>query len=452
MPFSTARPFFKSIAVRGALWSVLGFGVGQVIRFGTNLILTRLLAPDLFGLLGLVLTLIRGLTLFSDIGIRPSVVQNPRGDDPLFLNTAWTLQVIRGGVLWLGAVLIAWPLALYYHDQRLVWLIPILGLTTILEGFNSTSLATLTRRVETGRLVRLDLKEQIITVTVMMVLAYWWRNLWALVIGNLLGALLKLMWSHGLEPDHPNRFAWDRTAAQELFAFGRWIFLSTALMFLATQSDRLILGKLFSLTTLGVYTIAYTMAYLPDSVTTQVGLNVIFPVVSQQADLPRTELRQKILAKRRWILGGLIAILTPLICGGDRIITFLYDSRYVQAAWMLPILALGTWLAMLQGTMTPALLGLGKPVYGSIGNSLKFLYMIVAIPLGYQLGQEFGAIMAIALNDLPFYLVVNVGLLREGLSTLVQDLQATLLLLGVLALVMGGRYYLGFGLPIDALL
>ena len=86
----------KKQAVRGTIWTVFGYGSSQVLRFGGNLILTRLLVPDLFGLMALVQIFIRGLSLFSDIGIRPSIIRSDRGDDPIFLNTAWTIQVIRG--------------------------------------------------------------------------------------------------------------------------------------------------------------------------------------------------------------------------------------------------------------------------------------------------------------------------------------------------------------------
>ncbi|MFM6205833.1 oligosaccharide flippase family protein, partial [Planktothrix sp.] len=83
-------------AIQGTIWTLFGYGGSQVLRFGGNLILTRLLVPELFGLMALVNTFITGLNLFSDVGIRPSIIRSQRGDDPEFLNTAWTIQVFRG--------------------------------------------------------------------------------------------------------------------------------------------------------------------------------------------------------------------------------------------------------------------------------------------------------------------------------------------------------------------
>ncbi|MDY7023361.1 MAG: oligosaccharide flippase family protein, partial [Cyanobacteriota bacterium] len=81
----------KNQAVKSTIWTVVGYGGSQVLRLGSNLILTRLLIPELFGLMALVHTFIIGVALFSDIGIRPSIIRSNRWNDPLFLNTAWTL-------------------------------------------------------------------------------------------------------------------------------------------------------------------------------------------------------------------------------------------------------------------------------------------------------------------------------------------------------------------------
>ncbi|WP_416670812.1 oligosaccharide flippase family protein [Egbenema bharatensis] len=78
----------KKITLTGAFWTLIGYGGSQVLRFGSNLLLTRLLFPEFFGLMGLVNVFIIGLALFSDVGIGVSIVQNKRGEEPAFANTA----------------------------------------------------------------------------------------------------------------------------------------------------------------------------------------------------------------------------------------------------------------------------------------------------------------------------------------------------------------------------
>lgn len=440
------------LAIHGTIWTLVGYGSAQGLRLGGNLILSRLLAPEMFGLMALVQTFIMGLALFSDIGIRPSIIRSPRGDDPVFLNTAWTLQVIRAIIIWLCCFLIAWPVSQFYGDSRLVWLIPLVGTGVAIKGFSSTSLARLNRKIAVGKLTIFELGIQAVSLTTMVVWAFFRQTIWALVGGNLLSSLLTTVWSYRLEPGASNRFAWDKEAVRELATFGRWIFVSTAMTFLAQQADRLILGKLFSLEMLGVYTIAFTFSDIPSAIIGQIDSKVIFPVLSKKADLPRASLRAKILQKRWPLLLGLAVVTAILSSFGDLLILALYDSRYQDAAWMLPILALGIWPISISQTVNSSLLAIGQSSYAAAGFFLKFLYMIIFLPLAFSQLGVLGVIIVIACNDIPFYAMVNYGALREGTSTIVQDLQMTLLFIGLVALLWISRYSLGFGLPIDGIL
>lgn len=437
-------------AIQGTIWTLFGYGGSQVLRFGGNLILTRLLVPELFGLMALVNTFITGLNLFSDIGIRPSIIRSQRGDDPEFLNTAWTIQVFRGLGLWIICLLITVPLAKFYNEPELLWITPIVGFRTVIAGFESTSLASLNRHLNLKTLTIYDFIVQGLSLGVMILWAWISPNIWALIVGVLISSLFGLIRSHYLNTGMPNRFAWDQSALKELISFGRWIFVSTVMTFLASQSDRLILGKLLTLEMLGVYTVAFALADLPKSLMQAVMGKVVFPVISKQLDLPRSQLRQNILDKRKLLLLMICFPLAILVCFGDQLILSLYDQRYEQAAWMLPILALGMWPFILHSSINKALFAIGKPLYIALGNVFKLLYMVILLPLSFSMMGVLGAIIVVAFNDIPSYIVVNYGLWQEELLGLKQDLGATFILLGMIVLLGGIRYALGGGLSIDS--
>ncbi len=442
----------KKLAIRGTVWTIASYGVSQLLRLGSNLILTRLLFPKLFGLMALVNILITGLHLFSDIGVGPSIIQNKRGNDPNFLNTAWTLQIIRGFCLWFFCILFAWPVAKLYAEPQLLWLIPLVGLNTIISGFNSTALFTLNREMAISKLAIFELGGQFISLTVMIVWACFSPTIWALVIGSFVAGLIQMVWSHLLIPKSPNRLAWDQDVLKALFSFGQWIFISTALTFLAEQADRLILGKLISFEMLGIYSIAFVLADIPRVVILALSSKVIFPTLAKLADLPREVLRAKILHNRKLVLILLAVGLTVLVSFGDLLILAMYDKRYAQAAWMLPIMALGIWPRVLTQSIDQALFAIGKPIYVAYGSLFKFFFIIIGLPLGFSLMGLAGAVIVIALDDLPFYGAVTYGLWREGLTAVFQDIKATALFLALLTFVLMGRFILGFGLPISSLL
>ncbi len=369
-----------SRALRGSLWSTAGFGTAQVIRLGCNLILTRLLFPEAFGLMALLNALLAGLAMFSDLGLAPSIVQSPRGDDPRFLNTAWTLQIGRGLVLWILACLLSWPVAVLYDQPAILALLPVAAITVLVAGFNSTSLPRLQRHLAVARLTLLELAGQISAALVMIVWALIQPTVWALVAGGLTSSVVRLLLSHTVVADRRDKLGWERDAARALFEFGKWIFVSTLLAFLVGQADRLVFGKLVPLGTLGVYSIAAMLALMPIHVVNRIGSAVVFPAFSRKmaaaADIGPIyrRARRPILA-----LGGLIV--ACLVACGPPLIETLYDPRYHDAGWILQLLAIAAWFQILEVPSGSALLALGLPRWLATANALKLAGILVLLPV-----------------------------------------------------------------------
>jgi O-antigen/teichoic acid export membrane protein len=442
----------KKLAVRGAIWTILGYGASQSLRLVNNLILTRLLVPELFGVMSLLYTFLMGLHLLSDIGINVSIIQNKRGDDPDFLNTAWTMQIIRGFLIWGGCIIIAYPIAQLYNKPELMWLLPIVGLGTLINTFNNTVLHSMNRHMAIRQIAIIEFVGQVISICVMILWALVSPSIWALVVGGITSALYELGISYYLAKGKMNRFMWEPTAVRELLSFGVWLFLSTAITFFAERADQLILSRLVGFEMFGIYIIAFTLADLPRSVTSAVSSKVIMPALSKMTDQPRPDIRQKLNGQRKRVLVVLAAGLALLAAFGDVLIKILYSSYYAPASWMLPILAVGIWPRLLSNTNEPVLFAIGKPQYTAAANFSRFLSTAVGIWAGYSILGLPGAIIGVALNDLVYYVIINYGLKRESFSGIYQDVLATVLMLGILGLLLVIRYSLGFGTPLDGML
>lgn len=433
----------KKKALKASIFVIFGYGLSQVIRLAGNLILTRLLIPEYFGIIALAQVFFTGLSLFSDIGLEPGVIRSKRSDDPVFLNTAWTLQVIRGPILWFLSILIAYPISLFYNEPILVFLIPVISFRSVIEGFRSTSIYILNKNLYQGLLTLIELVSQTVGLIVIVVVALFTRSIWALAIGGLVNQIVRTVWSHMLNKDAKHRFLLEKESVKELISFGKWIFFSTAMMFLATQADRLILGKLFTLSFFGIYNIAVIFAEVSKQVVNRLSGKVIFPYLSHFKDYSSRFFKKELSKHRKMFLFPMAVFVGVLTVFGDRIIIFLYDPRYEQAAWILPLLAIGMWPLILTATIDRTLLVVGKPKYIAYGNMLKFFYMLLFVPFFYRLWGTFGAVLAVSLNDVPFYFSVAVGLIREKLSLFRQDILATLFLLLVLFLCMFIRIIFG---------
>lgn len=441
----------EATALRATLWTVLSYGASQALRVVNSLVLTHLLLPSAFGEMSLVTTLIVGMTLLSDLGLGPSIIQSKRGDEPDFLNTAWTLQVLRGVLLWLIAVALAVPAAHFYHDPRLIRVFPVLALTMIVTGFNSTGLLTLSRHMGVRRLFAIEFSTQIVALAITVGWAYRWPSVWALVAGTVTSCLYRLALSHhpSTMAGHRNRFTLNRECIRDILKFGKWIVLGTALYFFASQADRLILGSYVSMATLGIYGIAFQISDVPRSVINAFSAKVGFPFVSKMIHRPMPEFRPQFLRYRSYALLLGAVLLAAMAIWGPFVILRLYPARYADAAWMIPILALGLWHTLLYTTTSPVLLALGKSSYNAVGNAAYAVAMLGGIPLAWHLGNEHGrgqglfwAVVAIAAGDFPLYLVTQFGATREGVRPLRQDALLTGAFLACLGFGWGLRHFL----------
>lgn len=441
----------ESRALKGTCYIVAFYGMGMGLRFAGSIILTRLFAPELFGLMTLLSTIIVGLTLFSHIGLEDSVIQNPRGDDEPFINTAWTIQVLRGIALWLVMAIAAWPIARFY-DPRLLWLLPIVGFGSVMSGFGSPSLLSLSRHLGVGKLSLLELICQFVSFGVAIVWAYFDRTIWALVAARLASEMLRTFLSYrllknGVRP----RFVLEREAVRSLVSFGRWILIGTALTFLANQSDRLILPKLLPRSTafqlLGVYGIAFSLSDLPRQIIAMFSSKVGFPFIAKFAHEARPEFRKVLLKYRMMVLAVGAVLLTFTICVGDIFILQVYKKPYHGAAWMIAIFGFGLWHTLLYSTTSPAIMSLQKAHYNALANLLYFVTLLVLLPLGYSRFGIVGAVAGVAISDLPMYIVNVYASYREGLGMLRQDGLMTLLFVGTLAVGFAIRHAFGLGLP-----
>jgi O-antigen/teichoic acid export membrane protein len=447
----TATQTLKRRTIDSAIWTLLGYGASQIMRFGSNLILTRILEPQFFGLMAIINIILMGIVLFSDIGIAQSIINNPKGESRDFLDTAWTTQVCRGFVLWGICLGLTVPMANLYQDSQLLMLIPVAGFASVLEGFQTTRMFVAQRRLEQRRYNLFELVSMVVSLGVMIGLAYWWRSVWALVLGGVLQTVVTMVLGYRFFPGPRHRFCWDADAAKELMNLGRWIFFASATMFIAEQLDRLILAKLVDWRTIGVYAIAYNLANIPKELIKALSYRVIYPAVAEQAALPRDELRGKILAQRQKLLLGSAVILAGLVTLGDLVITVLYSDKYAQAVWMMPILCSGVWFAVLFNSMSHALVAIGKPLYAAQAYLVRLLVVAIGLPLGFHWFGLVGAVSAIALFDLPTYFVNLYGLSRERLSSIRQDIVYTGFFVMILAVCLLIRYSVGLGYPIQRL-
>lgn len=391
-----------------------------------SLIMTRLLFPEVYGLMTLVWAVLTGLQMFADTGIVRTIIRDERGDDPSFLNTAFTTNVIRGLVLWVVSCVIAHPLAAMYHQPALAQILPVTGLTALIHGFVSTSLYTRQKHLDFKRLTIIDVSNEIFTFVVLLIWAYFFRNVWALVAGAVAGQVFLVIASHLYLPGVRNRFRWDRSALVTFMGFGKWIYFSSVVYFLSTQSDRFLLGRYLDMIHLGVYGTATVLSGALLTVVLKINSDVLYPAYAKVVQDNAARLRQVMLRTRFAIDAGMILPIAVIMMLGSRIVALLYDPRYQDAGWMLQVLCVRLLLVATLSNSESCLIALGHPKYSFIQNLCRAIAMFIAIPIGWSMAGVKGVIWAVALSELPPLVVMWVGMIKHRMFSIAAESRSLL--------------------------
>ncbi|WOB07310.1 oligosaccharide flippase family protein [Piscinibacter gummiphilus] len=399
----------RSRALRAGAWAGGGHISGQLLRLVGNLFLTRLLLPEAFGLMATIAALTLTLNLIFDVGSGPVIVQSKRGSDPAFLNTAWTLQIIRGLVIWSISILVALLIAYgqthgmfkegsVYDDERLPWLMVATIFSMVLLGFGSVNNKVAERNLDLGKTTAIDLGAQLFSTAAMIAVAAATHSIWALVMGNLLSAGLRCAMSHIYLPGPPPRLRLERNALHELISKGKWVMVSSVLGLIALTGDRLLLSGLFDGTTMGLYSIAFGLASMATSAVGSVFGRIMLPSFSEvvrerPAELPETYRKfQQLTDLVIGLVGSFMFMAAPAIIG------VLYDDRYQGAAQIFSMLAVGAIGSRFL---------VAEQIYVAMGRTAllpasifpKVLLLLIGLPLGYSIDGLQGALVAIVASS-----------------------------------------------------
>lgn len=436
------RPSLKRRSFRAGVWAGGSHVLSQLIRLAGNLVLTRILMPEAFGLMAVIFTIMLALGLLSDIGSGTVLVQSKRGAEREFVDTAWTLQVIRGGVIWLASLAVAGTLAFgqhhdwfregtVYDDARLPLLVAVCTFMMFIQGFQSLNGKLALRNLDLKRVSLIELAVQVLTLAFMVIAAWLTRSIWALALGGLFTAVLQVAFTHTLLPGAKPRLRLEPEAVKELIGKGKWVLVSSLLGFVALNGDRFLLGGLIDTHTMGLYSIAFGLAAIAPSALSAVLAKVIFPAFSEvvrdrPAQLATTYRKfQQITDAAVGCLAGF------MFMASDAIIGVMYDARYLGAGPIFGMLAVGS-IGARYLVVEQIYTAKGQTSLLAAAILPRAAVIVAGVPLGYAMAGLHGALVAIVLSQFAHWPMALWFRHREGLNQLRNDIVLPL------ALLLGG--------------
>lgn len=429
-----------------SLWTIGTYAASAAIRFGSNIVLSRLLGPEVLGIVVIAQAIRTGTDLLTDLGPEQNIVHSPHGDEDGFLNTIWTMQILRGLIVSLACLCFTPLLSSFYRID--IWLLVVVSAAPLLNSLMSTSIFSVSKRMDVKTRNLFELFSETLGLAINITLALALRNVWAPILGIVLSIAVRSALTYML-PRPRHRFMLDRIHAPAIFHFSKWIMLSSLALYAAIYVDRLFLGRVVTLATLGVYGLAKAISDLPNTVAGRVGFQIVFPFVARrEADLrPGSADRAELGRTRRNFLLLVLTGIATVMAWSDWAVIILYGQRYAAAGWMLCMLLVGAWIAVLSSLNEATIFGRGEPQNVGLANVLRFAVMATILPIGFALWGLTGALLALPASEAMRYLVLARAQVRVRLTFMVQDAALTAGLIALFAGWLTIRLAFGLGLP-----
>ena len=384
----------RAKATRGGAWLGSGSFAEQVSRFARNMLLTRLLAPGAFGAMAIVLSSSSLVASFSDVGLWPAVIRNPRGGDDSYLNAAWWMGLGRAiGIYSLIFTAAPW-IARFYGIPDLSMLLRVALLSILLDGLISPRSKLAQKDMKFGRWAFISNGGGICGVILTIALSFILRDVRALAIGYCSENAFRCIFSYILFPGFPS-LRLDTDAIRDLLKFSRGMVGLSFLNLIFARADIFVLGKLYSPAALGIYTMAVYLVQTPSGFLINILGTTLLPAFSHvREDRKRGN---RILSEvSSWlILLGLPAVVMIWQCGPS-LLTITYGARYAAASGALAVAAGVTLLNTLNSLVTSLFYAAGRPALHRRAVAASAAIMIIAIyPACKYLGMVGGQAAAL---------------------------------------------------------
>lgn len=371
--------------VTGGVWVGLNTVADRVLQLGTILFLTQFLAPAAFGLFGIALVTQSALQRLTKLGLNTALIQHRDDDVDTYLDTVWTVELVRG--LFLGVVLyLSAPfVSTFFGEPRAADMLRVFALFPVVNGLRNPGTVYFVKDLQFHRDVVYKLSGRVVYVLVGVWVGYTTGSVWALVLAMGASQVTSLVVSYLVHPYRP-WLRFDRAAASELFDYGKWIFGSEMLMFLINEGDDVFVGWALGSSALGIYQLSYRLSNTPATEITHPIQRVVFPAYSKLQD-DIASLRRGYFTTVRIIT--LVAFPASV---GIVVVAPVFVASILGPAWtemIVPMQLFAAYAAFrsFRSATVPLFRAIDRPDYDT---KIRVLKLSLIVPFVYPASQAFG--------------------------------------------------------------
>ena len=268
----------KDKTVKGVIWSAVDRFSAQGIQFVFSILIARLLVPEDYGVVAMLGIFMAVSQTFIDSGFGAALIRKVDRTEEDF-STVFYFNIVVATLFYFALFFAAPAIANFYNTPLLESITKVVALNLIIGSLSGIHNAKLSIAIDFKSRAKISIVSTLLTGAVGLWMAYAGYGVWALVVQNLFSSAIRTVLLWVIVKWYPKLvFSWK--SFKELFSFGSKLLASALLDTLYNNIYTLVIGKVFSPTTLGVYSKANSLAQFPSSNITSVLQGVTFPVLS----------------------------------------------------------------------------------------------------------------------------------------------------------------------------
>jgi O-antigen/teichoic acid export membrane protein len=371
---------------RGSLWTLALRVASRLVSLMSTLILARLLAPGDFGVLGIAMLSIYLIETFTQTGFEEALVQKKEQEDlESYLDTAWGVSLLRGLTIFTALIIMGPAVSWFFDSPESGVILRVLAIVPLMEGFTNIGMVFFKRQLNFSKFFVQQVTGIVINGLITIALAFYWRSVWAMVVGIMANTFSNVTLSYWLHPYRPRwRIHWGK--ARELFDFGKWLLGSEIVKFFVNRGDNAFVGKLLGAQALGFYGMAFKIAMMPVREVNTVISSVMFPAYAKIQDEPR-RLREAYLRVLQVL--GFVSIPAAgfLFVFANDFAHLVLGKKWLPIIPILQIFAFHGLISSISASTGPLFRAIGKPY---IATKLISFRLIVIIATIYPMSSKWG--------------------------------------------------------------
>lgn len=387
--------------------------IENLFRFIRNVILVRLLVPEVFGLMAMVLASVAVMEALTEVGLKQSLIQHKNGSEEGFLNIVWWLSLFRGIILYIIGYLIAPLICGFYQKPDLLPLIRVGFLSILLGSLISPKVHVLEKEMRFKGWVFLTQGSGVLGVSITLVLSFSNPSAWALVLGYVAESLFKSALSFIFYPVRPSTI-FDKNFLIDISTFSKKMFGLPILMMLFVQTDVFVIGRILSMQELGMYSLAKSLAEMPNTFLSRIVQPIILPTLVQIQD-EKAKLKERMLSLTKWstVLG--LPFVSFLFVFANPILSIVYGPEYSAVAISFGLLSFYNLILLSSSFFMNVYIAIGQPDIHRIASFTRTaLFLIIIYPATKYFGLV-GAAFSVVVS-MSVLLVVLIIYLKRVLS------------------------------------